>query len=244
MSKNWREDFFNHFKDRSMCDEEKRYIEYAWKRISFTASLASSYIKQRSAFNSEIAVLDIGPSFLTEEIRIQNPNIIINTLGFRDDRLRKETNVNKHFQFDLNDTYSKANWKQFDKHDVIVMGEVIEHLYTAPETVLSFLKTMLKPNGYLIITNPNPVNLWRRIKVLFGHNPVEMIRENRENPGHFREYSRKELIDIGQRMGFRIDKSFLRNDVDFGKFSANFFYEFTGLYPEFRIVIYVVYQSQ
>ncbi|CAN2044071.1 hypothetical protein GMMP1_200009 [Candidatus Magnetomoraceae bacterium gMMP-1] len=87
------------------------------------------------------------------------------------------------------------------------MAEVIEHLHTAPTIVLNYIKQLLKSNSYLIIQTPNAAAFSKRTKLMFlGKNPYEMIRENADNPGHFREYTKKELIKIAKASDFEICK--------------------------------------
>jgi hypothetical protein len=38
--------------------------------------------------------------------------------------------------------------------------------------------------------------------MLSGRNPFEMLRENLDNPGHFREYTRPEMLTLGTTAGF------------------------------------------
>ena len=54
--------------------------------------------------------------------------------------------------------------------DVIVMGEVIEHL-GAPSAMLDNLAPMLAPGGRVVITTPNPYMLHRVAKYLRGSFP-------------------------------------------------------------------------
>lgn len=57
-----------------------------------------------------------------------------------------------------------------------------------------------------MIQTPNAVALKNRIKLLFGKNPYDIPRENVKNPGHFREYTVKELADIAQKAGFEVQE--------------------------------------
>src|SRR5205823_6516869 len=108
-------------------------------------------------------------------------------------------------QFDLNDAQSEDTWRRdIPRYDVVVMAEVIEHLYTAPELVLGFLKTLVADNGLVIIQTPNAAALSKRLKLLFGRNPYELIRVDTTNPGHFREYTSRELIRIAEGAGFEV----------------------------------------
>jgi hypothetical protein len=79
-----------------------------------------------------------------------------------------------------------------------VYAETLEHLYTAPVYSLAFLSSFLAEKGILLVTTPNAAMIMKRfILLLKGKNPFEQIRLIGENPGHYREYTMKELIDIG-----------------------------------------------
>jgi hypothetical protein len=158
-------------------------------------------------------ILDIGNSFQTILFESLFQDIQIDTIGLLDGRyMPKRQSV--HIPFDLNDSYYKEKWphvREEDKYDIILMLEVIEHLYTSPKQVLSCLRTMIKDHGFLIVQTPNAVYLSKRYLMLTGKNPYELIRESRENPGHFREYTRTEISDLGYASGFDIYGAYLTN---------------------------------
>ena len=97
---------------------------------------------------------------------------------------------------------------------MVVFAEVIEHLYTAPELVIGFLSHVLVANGSLILQTPNAVSLTKRLKLGIGVNPFEQIRIDRLNPGHYREYTLDELVDILTRSQFSIEKSWRKYYFD------------------------------
>jgi SAM-dependent methyltransferase len=106
-----------------------------------------------------------------------------------------------HIVFDLNDAQTVEQIDTQRKFDLIVFAETIEHLYTAPELVLGLLATLLAPGGMIICQTPNASALQRRIMMLLGRNPYERLRIDAGNRGHIREYTRAELVMIGQRAG-------------------------------------------
>src|SRR5215468_4929322 len=104
-------------------------------------------------------VLDIGRSELTTRIQKQF-DVGVDSLGFEDDQT---TEHGRHFQFDLNLTQDRSRWRiDLPTYDFIVMAEVIEHLHTAPQLVLSFVQSLLAPNGILIVQTPNAAALNKR----------------------------------------------------------------------------------
>jgi hypothetical protein len=70
---------------------------------------------------------------------------------------------------------------------------VIEHLPTSPAAVLRHLATWLRPGAALLLQTPNAVALHKRLRMLAGRNPLEPIRADARNPGHFHEYTLGEL---------------------------------------------------
>lgn len=153
--------------------------------------------------SNESRVLDIGPSRLTELIR-DRFHARVDTLGFGEDQPGDRGN---HFEFDLNRTQQRDNWRvDLPHYDFVVMAEVIEHLYTAPQLVLGFVKTLLRPNGLLILQTPNAASLTKRIKLLLGRHPYEKIRSDPRNPGHYREYTMGELRALAEELGFCVER--------------------------------------
>src|SRR4051812_30028368 len=98
--------------------------------------------------DAKTRILDIGRSRLTELI-VQRFGARVDSLGFGPDGRTPE---GFHYEFDLNRAQHRVNWRvDLPRYDVIVMAEVIEHLYTAPQLVLGFLRTLLASGGLLII---------------------------------------------------------------------------------------------
>lgn len=186
------EDIYGLFKNVDLNEEECRYLSYHKERIAFNVDIVSSLIGARES--KKIKLLDVGPHLQTQVFRrYLGAEVEINTLGWFDERLVPRTVVDHHFQFDLNNSGKKDAWPDPKRHDLVVMAEVIEHLYTSPSLVLDFLGHFVAEGGYLIIQTPNAVDVTKRGRMLLGYNPYERIREDRSNPGHFREYTAAEL---------------------------------------------------
>lgn len=229
-----------------VLDEEARnYIQFHAKRVAFTLGVIDSLINRLQSRGADhIALCDVGPGYLlTEQIQRYFRQIDVNTIGFDDSRYNREKRRSAHFEFDLNNTFYKE-WPTFPQHDLVVMCEVLEHLYTAPTQVIKFLKTMIKPGGFLILSTPNSVSFWKRIEILFGRNPYEMIRETRTNPGHFREYTVRELIDVGRKCDLSIEKVILS---DYSSYPNTIHHKITKFlihpFRNFREGITVIYRK-
>src|ERR1700733_3268034 len=109
-----------------------------------------------------------------------------------------------HIEFDLNEARIVERHPDDTKFELIVFGETIEHLVTPPELVLRFLRGFLGHDGIIICQTPNAVALHKRIKMLAGINPYERLRLEILNQGHIREYTKPELLEIGNTAGLRM----------------------------------------
>jgi len=158
------------------------------------------------AETKDARVLDIGRSHLSLMLGKAFPRI--ETMGFplpedKGAHMPESEFRAKHHVFDLNLARTPAEWPAVGKFDLILMAEVIEHLYSAPELVLLMLNRMLAPRGLLVVSTNNAAAVDRRLKLLLGRNPYERIRAYDGNPGHFREYTKGELIEIGGLAGLK-----------------------------------------
>ena len=198
-----RNDILAFFSSQLLCDEERTYIEYHSERLAYTINLIQWYTDRFGAQK----ILDIGPHFLTCCIqKMISPQPIISTLGYKNGRLVSDDIIDKHFEIDL-DECANVNLDEIDaRYDLIIFSETIEHLHTSPTIVLSFLKGLLndKSTSGILLQTPNATSIEKRIKMLFGKNPYELIREDKKNPGHFREYTMKELEAYSQTIGCKI----------------------------------------
>jgi trans-aconitate methyltransferase len=197
------------FSSWNLNDETRTYLHVHAQRYEYLLDVVQRL--RGSLPEKGVSILDIGPSYFTQMLEERFSDDKIMSLGFAHEKSRGgqlpsqiQLDSSRFFHFDLNDTQFPERWIQLPACDIAVMAEVIEHLHTAPTLVLKFLKTHIKPDGYLIIQTPNAVALAKRIQFLLGRNPFGMIRENADNPGHFREYTVKELRQIAENTGFTV----------------------------------------
>ncbi len=186
-------------------DSAVKYAEVHEKRHNKIVSLCKKY---KSDVN--INVLDVGRSNLS--VLLSKYYKSLTTLGHgldSDDGGHRELEPledNKHIVFDLNRSEYVNEWPVVDeKFDLIIFSETIEHLPVAPEYPLLFLQSLLKENGLLVLTTPNGASILKRMTLLFGENPFERIRFNLNNPGHFREYTRKEILHLAINTKFKVE---------------------------------------
>ncbi|MEM2197353.1 MAG: class I SAM-dependent methyltransferase [Sulfolobales archaeon] len=81
--------------------------------------------------------------------------------------------------------------------DCVVFTEVLEHLNPYyVEHAISEVSRVLKLGGKLILTTPNIASLFRRLRLLLGVQPQYNI--------HVHEYTKKEVVELLERHGFRV----------------------------------------
>lgn len=186
----------------------KQYLKVHSARYEYLLSVVKNV---RNEFPDNIKIMDIGPSIFTMMLEETFKGVEIYSLGLEHEQSRGghlpeiiKLNSEKFFDFNLNDSQHPEKWIHLPDCDIVIMAEVLEHLYTAPTLVLRFIASFIKPGGYLIIQTPNAASLKNRLYLLTGKNPYEMIRENADNPGHFREYTAKELTEIAEKTSFTV----------------------------------------
>jgi SAM-dependent methyltransferase len=184
------------------CGQQSRhrYVAIHKARRADILRLCQSQVPNPSA-----RVLDIGRSELTA--CLLNYYKDVHTLGFDpsvDDGGHREISrmddTVPHITFDLLNSHHVSGWPHIGCFDLIVFSEVIEHLCVAPEFVFAFLSSLLSSDGVLVCTTPNAADIAKRIRLMLGRNPYERLRLS-TNPGHIREYTRRELCGIADCVG-------------------------------------------
>jgi 2-polyprenyl-3-methyl-5-hydroxy-6-metoxy-1,4-benzoquinol methylase len=97
------------------------------------------------------------------------------------------------------------------KFDVVVAGEIIEHVYDT-DLFLEKIRKLLKTDGILILTTPNVASLPRRILLLLGMNPILEYRVIVDiTAGHIRYFTFSDMYKLLSDHGFSLITS--RSDV-------------------------------
>jgi SAM-dependent methyltransferase len=177
-------------------DEERAYLRTHSRRYEFLLEA----LRRVPRFTR---LLDVGPSYESGLIRDAFPAVQVDTLGFHDGRFPLREGE-QHFELDLNDAGDQSRWPSLEPYDVIVCAEVVEHLYTSPLHLLRMFRSLIRPDGRVIIQTPNAAALSRRFWLLMGRNPFELLREDLHQAGHFREYTLDELARMARQAGFEI----------------------------------------
>lgn len=182
---------------------------------AYAGTHARRYVRALDAVNWCLAhrpqarlLLDIAPHLLTD-LFAREFALTVNSVGApwpARGRPRGE-----HLDLDLNLLHSQEHWEGFYRHDIVMMGEILEHLHASPLMVLRAVQRWVAPGGYLIVQTPNAARLWARLTLLRGINPIELPRAG-TNPGHLHEYTRQELINVSREAHYEIVSLRCEND--------------------------------
>ena len=190
-----------------MAAPPEEYLRFHHRRYQFLLDSIQRVVKAQKGCKR---VLDVGLSYQTLLFQQSLPNITVDTIGYFDHRFTGQLQGH-HINFDLNHAADPTAWPVVEPYDIVVMAEVIEHLHTAPSHVLACVSSWLRPGGTLIVQTPNPISLGKRLGMLLGHSPFEIIREDPTNPGHFCEYTVADLRLLARRSKFDVTSLWLRN---------------------------------
>lgn len=192
---------------RPLDGPSEEYLQFHERRYAFLLHVVAD---QAAPMAGPLRILDVGLSFQTPMLEEAYPQATVDTVGYFDYRFSGKLR-GRHYDYDLNQAHQPATWPQVEPYDLVIMAEVIEHLHTAPTHILACAASWLRPGGILIIQTPNPISLGKRIAMLFGKSPFEMIREDSRNPGHFCEYTDGDLRRLATASGLEVRKSWLKS---------------------------------
>jgi SAM-dependent methyltransferase len=183
---------------------ELDYLNGQSARIGYLRDLVQSFC---SKLDGIADILDVGPHFLTRFLaETASPRPRISTLGYAYPKILPAEFVHGHANIDLNECGSMPLPFASESFDVILICEVIEHLFIPPSIVLSFLRDLLKrPGGVIIAGTPNAVSISKRLRMMMGENPYqELSPQYRSGKVHIREYTMHELHKYGTQAGLKV----------------------------------------
>lgn len=99
------------------------------------------------------------------------------------------------------DIQDPAAQSQLGRFDVVVFGDVIEHL-PDPRAVLRAVHALLAPGGRVVYSIPNMAHVSIRLNLLDGRFPYTQI--GLLDHTHFHFYDRGEVTDVFENSGYRI----------------------------------------
>ncbi len=110
-----------------------------------------------------------------------------------------------------------------DSFDIVIMCETLEHLNFNPVRPLSEVFRILKDGGVFYVSVPNLACLENRIALLRGrsvHHPIDYFfqqldpKENMIVAIHWREYTKAEIKELLERVGFKMVKHYFTDDLN------------------------------
>lgn len=95
--------------------------------------------------------------------------------------------------------------------DVVVFGEVLEHMTNDPWFAIGEIARVLKPGGALVLTTPNVARLENVVALVEGRNLYDPFSKYGPYGRHNREYTRDELHRLLAHGGFEVEASYTAN---------------------------------
>ena len=119
---------------------------------------------------------------------------------FSEGNLKKAKETNPSVMFFKANLDDESSWKNYSNmYDTVLCSEVVEHIKD-DKKAMEILFSLVKPNGILILTIP-------AFKLLLSEFDIK--------EGHYRRYSKKEICDLVQSVGFDIEYSRYWNVMGF-----------------------------
>ena len=203
---------------RELDREQRWYARYHTARWTELLALVDELLARVRAQRpgEPPALLDVAIGMQTELLRARVPGGRVDDLGFTDP-VWESRPPSRHVDFDLNRAADESAWPRLGPYHLVVMSEVIEHLYVWPSAVLRMLRAALVPGGFLIVQTPNAIALHKRLRMLAGRPPVAPIPEGRPGEPHLHEYTAAELVEAGRAAGLEVEHVTGSNYFGFGR---------------------------
>jgi len=132
-----------------------------------------------------------------------------------------------------------------NKFDVIICGDVLEHLID-PYTIIAKLKSFLKDDGVIIASIPN-IREYKTMKTIFFKGDFKYTDSGILDKTHLRFFTKKNMIDLFKNNNYTIKNIVSSNKGDAMRFfkKLRFFKLFLQLFfEEFFTVQYFIVASK
>lgn len=105
------------------------------------------------------------------------------------------------------------------RFEIVIIAQVIEHILNHPLGLIQSLARLMRPEGMMVLTTPNPYNVMGALRMLRGHTMLwgtqEFISQAKfdgnqaisQGDIHYREYAQDELADMLTAAGLRVESS-------------------------------------
>ena len=186
--------------------DEKNYFEEHSHRFQMTVELVLSLLKKQG----KCKILDVSTyrGHIPMLLKVVSDHEIHATehSEFGKEKLQNEGITLKKWELST----MKAPYEN-DSFDLVLFNETLEHLVFLPHPILIEIKRILKTGGFIVLTTPNILSLFRRIKFLFGYSPLEPVSIEHDGgklQGHVRIYTMFELKKLLRETNLNYIKSF------------------------------------
>ena len=169
------------------------------KNLEIVETECGEYYKEKSKImasmlEGKILEVGCGTGALLECLPLQEFEFV--GADYSEERLEKAKKKKLNAKFIKADLVDKNSWNNLQgSFDTVIASEVIEHIENDSEA-LGTIAYLLKSGGILILTVP-------AFKFLYSNFD--------EKTGHLRRYSKKNICDLIQKAGFKIEKSYYWN---------------------------------
>jgi 2-polyprenyl-3-methyl-5-hydroxy-6-metoxy-1,4-benzoquinol methylase len=177
--------------------EFKEYlVHYPLKEGKYSSHY---YFLQLAGRNQDVLDIGCGEGFMAEKIVAQGNRVVgIDMLPEPKIRQAFDAYVQADLTNGLGPAIEKLHGKKFDR---ILLMDVLEHL-ARPEVLLGECRGLLKPQGQILISEPNVANITVRLSLLFGR--FEYTDRGILDKTHLRLFTRKSARRLIEAAGFEI----------------------------------------
>jgi len=191
---------------KQTCRSIHRYPEFQEYFVHYpikkSAHSSHSYAKEITGSNHDVLDIGCGEGFFAAELVLQANRVT----GIDNHPAPTCPVFENYFAADLDNGIApilqQLHGKRFDR---ILLLDVLEHLKT-PEQILRECRPSLKPEGSIVVSLPNAVNITARLKLLMGR--FEYEQRGLWDKTHLRFFTRKTARRLLEDCGYSITSEY------------------------------------